>query len=222
MGRVLDVVVGMVSVLSVWPRPAGARPGGVAEGVGGACRRMGLGRSAYRAAWPPAVTAARETWYELTSVRERHRSLEQLAGERRRLLGATEEQPSSDRDPDRLAGQAARTREEEKSALEQVEEAVDTLAEAIQDREDSEAQAREAAALIQAGAIDGLSIGYRTISAERDGKGRRLLSEVELWEVSLVTFPMLREAKVGRKSEDLGEDDLAEALRAATEATIVD
>ncbi|MGR3251028.1 MAG: HK97 family phage prohead protease [Paracoccus sp. (in: a-proteobacteria)] len=64
------------------------------------------------------------------------------------------------------------------------------------------AQAREAAALIQAGAIDGLSIGYRTIRAERDQKGRRVLAEVELWEVSLVTFPMLPEAKVGRKDAD--------------------
>ena len=80
------------------------------------------------------------------------------------------------------------------------------------------ATAEGAAALIAAGAIDGLSIGYRTVRAERDRQGRRVLTEVELWEVSLVTFPMLREAKVGRKSEDLGEDDLAEALRAATEA----
>ncbi len=78
------------------------------------------------------------------------------------------------------------------------------------------AQAREAAALIEAGAIDGLSIGYRTISAERDGKGRRLLAEVELWEVSLVTFPMLAEAKVGRKSD--GTCEMAAAFRAATKA----
>ena len=79
------------------------------------------------------------------------------------------------------------------------------------------AQAREAVALIAAGAIDGLSIGYRTVKADRDGQGRRVLTEVELWEVSLVTFPMLREAKVGRKSSDeLAEaEDLAETLRAA-------
>ena len=64
------------------------------------------------------------------------------------------------------------------------------------------AQAREAAALIAAGAIDGLSIGYRTLRAERDAQGRRVLAEVELWEVSLVTFPMLAEAKVGRKDTD--------------------
>ncbi|MDO9638808.1 MAG: HK97 family phage prohead protease [Pseudotabrizicola sp.] len=64
------------------------------------------------------------------------------------------------------------------------------------------ARGREAAALLAAGAIDGLSIGYRTVKAERDGKGRRLLSELELWEVSLVTFPMLSEARVQAKSDD--------------------
>lgn len=61
---------------------------------------------------------------------------------------------------------------------------------------------REAAALLAAGAIDGLSIGYRTVRAERDGKGRRLLSELELWEVSLVTFPMLPEARVSAKGDE--------------------
>jgi len=77
------------------------------------------------------------------------------------------------------------------------------------------ARAREAASLIEAGAIDGLSIGYRTVRAEKDGKGRRLLSELELWEVSLVTFPMLPEARVGAKGEspdDALMRDLAGAL----------
>jgi len=73
------------------------------------------------------------------------------------------------------------------------------------------AKGREVAALLQAGAIDGLSIGYRTVKAERDGKGQRLLSELELWEVSLVTFPMLPEARVAAKAEALDRDwrDLA-------------
>lgn len=62
---------------------------------------------------------------------------------------------------------------------------------------------REAAALLAAGAMDGLSIGYRTVKAERDGKNRRVLSELELWEVSLVTFPMLAEARVSAKGESL-------------------
>ncbi|NHF72075.1 HK97 family phage prohead protease [Paracoccus xiamenensis] len=77
--------------------------------------------------------------------------------------------------------------------------------------------AREAATLIEAGAIDGLSIGYRTIRAEKDQKGRRVLSEVELWEVSLVTFPMLPEAKLGQKNAD-DTRDFAAALIAATKA----
>ena len=58
------------------------------------------------------------------------------------------------------------------------------------------ARAREAACLIAAGALDGLSIGYRTVKARKDDKGHRLLSELELWEVSLVTFPMLPSARV--------------------------
>ena len=68
---------------------------------------------------------------------------------------------------------------------------------------------REAAALIAAGAIDGLSIGYRTIKADRKKDGSRHLSELELWEVSLVTFPMLHEARVGantKNKDDLGQD----------------
>jgi uncharacterized protein len=63
------------------------------------------------------------------------------------------------------------------------------------------ARAREAAALIAAGAIDGLSIGYRTVRATKDDRGRRCLNELELWEVSLVTFPMLPDARVGAKGE---------------------
>ena len=69
---------------------------------------------------------------------------------------------------------------------------------------------REAAALIGAGAIDGLSIGYRTVRATKNDKGQRLLQELELWEVSLVTFPMLPSARVAAKGDTLGRDDLVE------------
>jgi HK97 family phage prohead protease len=70
----------------------------------------------------------------------------------------------------------------------------------------------EAAALIAAGAIDGLSIGYRTVKADRDAKGRRQLAELELWEVSLVTFPMLPEARIGAKADTAPSPDLAQDL----------
>ncbi len=74
---------------------------------------------------------------------------------------------------------------------------------------------REAAALIEAGAIDGLSIGYRTVKAAKNDKGQRLLAELELWEVSLVTFPMLPSARVASKGEDPSE---AAALRELADA----
>jgi HK97 family phage prohead protease len=80
------------------------------------------------------------------------------------------------------------------------------------------ARGREAAALLAAGAIDGLSIGYRTRRAERDTKGQRLLLEVELWEVSLVTFPMLAEARVQAKAEAAGDPDWAALARLFDEA----
>ena len=59
---------------------------------------------------------------------------------------------------------------------------------------DWSAEARYAQALTRAGALDGLSIGFRAAKARRDGR-LRVLSAVELWEVSLVTFPMLPGAR---------------------------
>lgn len=55
---------------------------------------------------------------------------------------------------------------------------------------------REVKSLIEAGAIDGMSIGYRTIKEDRATDGARLLKELDLWEVSMVTFPMLESAKI--------------------------
>ena len=82
------------------------------------------------------------------------------------------------------------------------------------------ARGREAAALLAAGAIDGLSIGYRTVKAANDGKGRRLLAELDLWEVSLVTFPMLAEARVAAKQEDGGELEALARLFTAARAEL--
>ena len=74
---------------------------------------------------------------------------------------------------------------------------------------------REALALLQAGAIDGLSIGYRTVRAEKSVKGR-LLHEIELWEVSMVTFPMLPEARVAPSDDEAAlAQSLAETFRQA-------
>lgn len=58
-------------------------------------------------------------------------------------------------------------------------------------------RARELLALLKAGASDGLSIGFRTVTARIDPKTRvRRLHAVDLWEISLVTFPLLAGARV--------------------------
>ncbi|HEV7229114.1 HK97 family phage prohead protease [Brevundimonas sp.] len=63
-------------------------------------------------------------------------------------------------------------------------------------------EARFARALSRAGAMDGLSIGFRSVRARREGR-LRVLVEVDLWEVSLVTFPMLPGARF-RPERDYG------------------
>lgn len=80
------------------------------------------------------------------------------------------------------------------------------------------AKGAEAAALIVAGAIDGLSIGYRTVKGRKDTQGRRVLTELELWEVSLVTFPMLPDARVGAKGDTPHEATLRELAQAFDDA----
>lgn len=59
------------------------------------------------------------------------------------------------------------------------------------------AKAREVMALMRAGALDGLSIGFKTVKARRDrATGVRRLEKIDLWEISIVTFPLLPEARI--------------------------
>ncbi len=66
------------------------------------------------------------------------------------------------------------------------------------------AKGREVLSLMRAGALDGLSIGFRAERGLRNKQtGIRRLREVDLWEISVVTFPMLPDARVSRvKSVD--------------------
>ena len=52
-----------------------------------------------------------------------------------------------------------------------------------------------AATMLAAGAVDGLSFGFRTRAARQSPAGRELL-EVDLFEVSLVTHPLQHGARV--------------------------
>ncbi len=63
-------------------------------------------------------------------------------------------------------------------------------------------RAAEAQALVKAGALSGLSIGYRPVRYTIDAKtGIRTITELKLYEISLVTFPANQQARVrGRKA----------------------
>jgi uncharacterized protein len=75
---------------------------------------------------------------------------------------------------------------------------------------------REAMALMRAGAIDSMSIGYRTIESVPEGDGRiRKLTEVDLFEISLVTFPMLPDAKITAVKSITTEREFERFLREA-------
>jgi HK97 family phage prohead protease len=89
------------------------------------------------------------------------------------------------------------------------------------------AKAREVHALMRAGALDGLSIGFRTVKGRRDRiSGVRRLEKVDLWEISVVTFPLLPEARVAAVKADFPLEqrarlasqfrDAARALRLGT------
>ena len=63
---------------------------------------------------------------------------------------------------------------------------------------------REVLALVKSGAIDGLSIGFKTVKGRVEPKTRiRKIEQLDLWEISIVTFPLLTGARV-RAVKDAG------------------
>lgn len=58
------------------------------------------------------------------------------------------------------------------------------------------AKGREAHALLKAGALNGLSIGFRARGAERGANGLRILTDIELVEISLVALPSAGNARI--------------------------
>jgi len=76
-------------------------------------------------------------------------------------------------------------------------------------------RAREAYALARAGAVNGLSIGYETVSSEPGTKGTRVLKEVNVHEVSLAVFPMNVQAGITSVKEIASIRELEDSLRDA-------
>lgn len=64
-------------------------------------------------------------------------------------------------------------------------------------------RAKEIHALMREGAVDGLSIGFKVERARKDRTGLRRLEKLDLWEISLVTFPMHPGARVSGVKRDV-------------------
>lgn len=69
-------------------------------------------------------------------------------------------------------------------------------------------RAKSTHALLKAGAIDGLSIGYSTKKANQQGNGVRELVEVDLGEISIVTQPANERSIITSVKSKLDEGEL--------------
>ncbi|HVN13526.1 MAG TPA: AAA family ATPase, partial [Kineosporiaceae bacterium] len=123
-----------------------ARRAEVEERLAQARRRLGeLEQAAAEAA--PRHARAQETWFRLSSLRERVRGTASMAADRRRLLAdLTERGPerAGGRDPEELAAQARAVREQEAALAEAVGLARDALVDAVDARDRAErAEAEE-------------------------------------------------------------------------------
>lgn len=73
---------------------------------------------------------------------------------------------------------------------------------------------REVHSLMKSGALNGLSIGFddsKTVSEKRDGV--RYVKKIDLWEIAIVTFPALEEAKVDSRMLYDNEVEIADTRR---------
>lgn len=88
----------------------------------------------------PAVTAAQETWFTLSSLRERFHGLEQLALERVRHLQPEDEEGTQGRDPEAIDAEARGLRSEEFNLGREVTALREALSDAVSVRESAEEQ----------------------------------------------------------------------------------
>jgi hypothetical protein len=86
----------------------------------------------------------------------------------------------------------------------------------------SDPTAQKAYTFMKAGVVKGLSIGYDTIQENYDDAGVRHLTELKLWEVSCVTFPMNESAQVFTVKGRSATANLAAAARFIKSVLAVD
>ena len=178
----------------------------------------------------PALDAASETWYRLSSLRERVRGLQSLASERIRLLTSAAPVVHG-QDPDELEAQAERVRAAEQELNDEISMARGALESAVQMREAAEQRATEAAASAQslqraaADRREGLARLTGLVEAQRD---RVAASRAEQERLAVDLARVVEEAQhatvaysaleIEVADVEAGEVDLDAAHEAATEA----
>jgi chromosome segregation protein len=120
------------------------------------------------AADAPALAAAQDTWFQLSTLQERFRSTSQLATERLRHLTAPEEAERPGRDPDELAAEAEQVRAEEAQLRSALAADQRRLAEAVTARQEQERAlaAAERALVAAAKAIADRREGLATLAGQ--------------------------------------------------------
>ena len=143
------------------------------------------------AALVPHLAETQETWYKLSSLKERYRGSAQLAAERVRNASRTQPEERRGRDPEEMQAEAQRIREEEAELAEEIAEAQETLAGAVMRRTDAETalqqEERRLAASVRAAAdqrenlakLDGRVGAMRSKTAAADAEIGRLGAAAE-------------------------------------------
>ena len=153
------------------------------------------------AAAAPALDAASETWYRLSSLRERLRGLQSLATERIRLLAGAAPAVHG-QDPEELETQAERVRVAERELAQEVELARGALESAVRMREAAEERGAEAATAAQS---------LQRAAADRREGLARLTGLVEA---------QRDRCEASRAEQARLETDLARVVEEAQEATV--
>ena len=160
------------------------------------------------AAEAPALARAQETWYRLSSLRERFRGTGGLAAERVRHLAEEAEEQRSGPDPDELEAQARQVRDEEREILAAVERDREALAVAVTARQEAEAALEQEQRRVAAAA--------RAAADRREGLAR-LAGQVAAGRSKVEAG----EAEIGRLAPAL-EETAARAERAQGEFTALE
>jgi HK97 family phage prohead protease len=74
------------------------------------------------------------------------------------------------------------------------------------------ARGAETYALVRAGAVNGLSMGFRARAAERGPNGGRVLTDIDLVEISIVGLPAAAKARIKTIHSQIGRDPSAAAF----------